>query len=95
MQQGPDAARRYRSTDDADDLLHYAWLISKIEYFEADEILPLLKFIAREAQREALDHRHALRDEVSHIADALERFGAHYSNKVAAIRDWLDTNPFG
>jgi hypothetical protein len=95
VQQDPNAARPYVSTRDADDVLHYAWLLGKIEYFEADEILPLLKFVAREAQGEALDHRHALRDEVSNIADALERYGPKYAKKVGAIRDWMETRPFG
>jgi hypothetical protein len=95
MEQGPNATRPYRSTDDADDLLHYAWLLGKIEYFEAAEIIPLLEFVAREAQGEALAHRRGLHDEVSIIADALEQLGSHYEAKVAAIRSWMQTNPFG
>ena len=69
MQQGPNAARRYASTRDADDVLHYAWLLGKIEYFGADE--------------------------VSAIAEALRGFGPRYTAKVAAIRNWLETDPFG
>jgi hypothetical protein len=95
VQQDPDAAAPYVSTRDADDVLHYAWLLGKIEYFEADEILPLLRFVAREAQGETLDHRRALGDEVRNIADALGRFGAHYTKKVAAIRNWMESEPFG
>jgi hypothetical protein len=95
VQQDPNAARPYVSTRDADDVLHYAWLLGKIEYFEADEILPLLKFVARQARWEALDHRYALRDEVSTIAKALERYGPKYAKKVGAIRNWMETRPFG
>jgi hypothetical protein len=95
VQQDPDAAAPYVSTRDADDVLQYVWLLGKIEYFEADEILPLLRFVAREAQGETLDHRRALRDEVRNIADALERFGAHYTKKVTAIRNWMESEAFG
>jgi hypothetical protein len=93
--QGGDAAVPYSSAVHADAVLHYVSLLGKIEYFGVDEMMPLLRFVAREAQGEEVDHRRDLCAEVMAIADALKGFGPHYKAKVVAIRDWLEANPFG
>jgi len=95
VSQGGNAVVPYNSVAHAGAVLHYLSIIGRIEYFGEELMLPLLRFVAREAQGEALDHRHALRDEVSRIADALEQLGSHCETKVAAIRNWMQTNPFG
>jgi hypothetical protein len=95
VSQGSAAKVPYNSRSYADHVLHYVFLLSRIEHFGAEEIMPLLQFVAREAQGETDDHRHALRDEVSKIADGLEGLGGRYPQKVSAIRDWLETEPFG
>jgi hypothetical protein len=95
VSQGGNAVVPYNSVAHAGAVLHYVSVIGRIEYFGEELMLPLLEFVAREAQGEALAHRRGLHDEVSIIADALKRFGPRYEAKGDAIRAWLDANPFG
>jgi hypothetical protein len=95
VSQGGNAVVPYNSVAHAGAVLHYVSAIARIEYFGEEMMVPLLSFVAGEAQGEALDHRHALRDEVGSIAAELKELGSHYAAKHAAIVRWLDSAPFG
>ncbi len=95
VSQGGNAVVPYNSVAHAGAVLHYVSVIGRIEYFGEELMVPLLRFVATEAQGKALDHRHALRDEVGGIAAALKALGPRYAAKRDAISNWLSTNPFG
>ena len=85
----------YRSSVHADALLHYVMLMSRTNYFEVEEIMPILHFMAKAAATEPQEHRSKLHIQLRRVGANLETRGSHYRAKAMAILDWLDTKPFG
>ena len=92
---GPQDGVPYQTRLHAPALFHYVLLLSRIEYFTSEEIMPLLEFIAKEAAPESEHHRRACHGECGVILQDLESRGQREDRKKAdAIEKWLATNPF-
>jgi hypothetical protein len=86
---------RYGSRAHSFIVLGYLRCLGRIDYYEPEEIMPLLDFVAeRTREEEPLPRRESLRDYVLYLRKDLQRRGLTYAGKARAIRIWLATDPF-